>query len=70
MAIADRRRASHVDSVVQELHARFGSVVDLATIATQVEAEFAASRNVPITKWVPTPVTRHLGTNLGVAAEA
>ncbi len=62
--MADRARSSQVDSVVQALHARFGTAVELAAIAAQVEAEFAAYRDVPITDFVPILVTRRVRTKL------
>ena len=62
--VAERSRASEIDSVVQALHARFGTTVELAALAAEVEAEFSLCGDARITDFVPILVMRRVRTRL------
>ena len=65
--MSGRRSESNgrVESVVQALLARFGTAVEAASIAAEVEAEFAVYySNTRVTDFVPIFVERRLQTRL------
>jgi hypothetical protein len=53
-----------VESVVRALQARFGTAVDVAAIAVEVEAEFAVYSKARVTDFVPILVERGVQTRL------
>jgi hypothetical protein len=53
-----------IESVVNGLHVRFGAAVALATIAAEVEREFARYSNARVTDFVPILVERGVQSRL------
>jgi hypothetical protein len=60
----DPRLTRQIESVVNGLQTRFGAVIELATIAVEVEREFARYSDVRVTDFVPILVERGVQTRL------